>query len=42
MEKMLIEYVGSGLGSSVLEISCWMMLYSWVDQLKLVVIKSRH
>ena len=37
-----LECVKSGLWSSVLEISCWMMLHSWVDQLKLIAIKSRH
>ena len=38
----LIERVKSGLGSFVLEISCWTMLHSWADQLKWTVTKSRH
>ena len=44
MEKVpwLTEHVQSGLQSFVLEISCWMMLHGWVDQLKLMMIKSRH
>ena len=32
----------NGLQSFVPQISRWMMLHSWVDQLKLIVIKSRH
>ena len=32
----------SGLLSFVLEISHWAMLHDWVDQLKLIAIKSRH
>ena len=44
MEKVLwlFEDVKSGLQSFVLEISHWTMLHSQVDQLKLIVIKSRH
>ena len=44
VEKMLwlIEHVKSGLQSFVLEISCWMMLHGLIDQLKLIVTKSRH
>ena len=44
MEKVLrlIECVKSGLCSFVLEIFCWMMLHSWVGQLKLIAIRSRH
>ena len=44
MEKVLwlIECVKSGLRSFELEISHWTMLYHWVDQLKLIAIKSRH
>ena len=43
MEEVLwlIEHVKSGLRSFVLEISLWTML-NWVDQLKLIVIESRH
>ena len=32
----------SGLQSFMLEMSRWMMLHSWVGQLKLTAIKSRH
>ena len=41
MENMLrlIEWVRSGLRSFLLEISCWMMLLSQVEQLKLMVVK---
>ena len=44
MEKVLglIEHVRSGLRTFVLELSHWMMLHGWVDQLKLIAIKSRH
>ena len=44
IEKVLglIERVKSGLQRFVLEISCWMMLYGLVDQLKLIAIKLRH
>ena len=43
MEKVLwlIEHVKSGLQSFLLEISCRMMLHGQVDQLKLIVIKSK-
>ena len=42
VEKVLwlIEHVKSGLRSFVLQISCWMMLHGWVDQLKLIAIKT--
>ena len=36
------ECVKSGFQSFVLAISCWVMLHSQVDQLKLIAIKSRH
>ena len=41
MEEVLwlTESVKGGLRSFVLEISRWTMLRSWVDQLKLTVIK---
>ena len=41
MEKVLrlTERVKGGLRSSVVEISRWTMLHSWVDQLKLIAIK---
>ena len=42
MVPWLVEHGWSGLWSFVLEISCWMMLHSWVDQLKLTVIKLRQ
>ena len=44
MEKLpwVIEPVKSDLGSFVLEISCWTMLHSPVDHLKLIAIKSGH
>ena len=44
MEKVLwlIKHVKSGLWSFVLEISCWMVIHGWVDQLKLRVIKLKH
>ena len=44
MEKMLwlIKYVKSGMWSFLLEICHWTKLYSQVDQLKLIVSKSRH
>ena len=44
MEKILwlIKHVKSALQGLVLEISHWMMLHSWVEQLKLILIKSRH
>ena len=44
MEKVLwlIECVKSGLQSFMLEIPRWTMLHSWVDKLKLIVIKLRH
>ena len=32
----------SGLQSFALQISCWTMLHGWVDQLKLIVIKSKQ
>ena len=32
----------NGLRSFVLEIPCWMILRGQVEQLKLIVIKSRH
>ena len=44
MEKALWLIKGnkSGLWSFVLEISCWRMLPNWRNQLKLIVIKSKH
>ena len=39
---VLIEPVKSGLRSFVLEVSNWTMLHGQIDQLKLIVIKSRH
>ena len=36
------QIVKSGLRSFVVEISRWAMLHGQVDQLKLIVIKSRH
>ena len=44
MEKVLwlTERVKSGLWSFVLEISLWTLLPGRVDQLELIVIKSRH
>ena len=44
VEKVLrlIKHVKSGLRSFMLEISRWTMLHSQVDQLTLIVIKSRH
>ena len=44
VEKVLwlIKCVKSGLWSFVLEISRWMMLQGWVNQLKLIAVKSRH
>ena len=44
MEKVLwlIERGKSGLQSSELEISRWTMLHCRADQLKFIVIKSRH
>ena len=43
-EKMLwqTEHVKSGLWKFMLEIFLRMMLHDGVDQLKLIVIKSRH
>ena len=41
-EGAVTERVKSGLRSFMLQISHWMMLHSRVDQLKLIVIKSRH
>ena len=38
----LILCVKSDVWSFVLEISHWMMLHSWVDQMKWIVIKTRH
>ena len=32
----------SGLGSFMGQISRWMMLHGWVDQMKLMAIKSRY
>ena len=39
MEKVLwvVKHVKSGFQSFMLEITCWMMLYGWVDQLKVVL-----
>ena len=44
MERVLwlTEYVKSSFQSFMLEISCWTMLHSQVNQLKLKAIKSRH
>ena len=44
MEKVLqlIKCSKSGLQSFIVEISHWMMLHIWVDQLKFIVIKLRH
>ena len=44
MEQVLrlIRHVKSGFRSFVLGISSWTMLYGWVNQLKLVEIKSRY
>ena len=44
IEKVLwlIKCVKSGLQSFMLEISVWMMLHGWIEQLKLLVIRSRH
>ena len=42
MVPWLVEHGWTGLWSFVLEISCWMTLHSWVDQLKLTVIKLRQ
>ena len=44
LEKVmrLIKLVKGGLRSFMLEISHWMMLHGWVDQLKLTVIKLRY
>ena len=44
IEKVLwlIECVKSSLWSFMLETSCWMMLHSRVDKLRLIVIKSRY
>ena len=44
MEKVLwlIKHIKCGLQSFVLKISCWIMLYGRVDELKLIVIKFRH
>ena len=44
MDKMLwlIKWVKGGLQSFVLEISHWMMLHGWEDQLNLIAIKSRY
>ena len=41
-EGAVTEHVRSDLQSFVLEISCWMMLHSLVDQMKLIAVKSRH
>ena len=38
----VVKGVKSGLQSWMLEISHWTMLHGWVDQLKLIAIKSRH
>ena len=44
MEKVLwlTERFRSGLWGFVLEISLWEVLHGWEDQLKLIVIESRH
>ena len=41
MKKVLwlIKQVNNGLQNFVLEISCWMMINSLLDQLKLIAIK---
>ena len=41
-EGAVIKRVEGGLQSFMLEMSCWMMFHSRVDQLKLIAIKLRH
>ena len=41
-EGAVTERVKSGLQSFVLEISQWMMLHDWEDQLKLIAIKLKQ
>ena len=41
-ESTVTERVKSGLRIFVLEISHWIMLHHWVDQMKLIAIKSKH
>ena len=41
-EGNVIEHIQSGMWSSVLEVSCWMMFHGQVDQLELTLIKFRH
>ena len=38
----VIEHIQSGMWSSVLEVSCWTMPHSQVDQFKLISNKLRH
>ena len=38
----LIKYVKSRLWIFMLDISHWTMLHGWVDELKLIEVKSRH
>ena len=41
-EGNVIEHIQSGMWSFVLEVSCWMMPHSQVDQFKLISNKLRH